>query len=243
MFYYPTRLDLIPSEPLTDRTIVLDLDETLVHTFEDLDSLKRLRIFHDPELLDLRERTYVLSLDDVVTRRGSGIETKMWGVTRPHLKEFLLFCFTYFKIVAVWSAGQKRYAESIVDFIFSDLKSPRVVYSWNECDRSSIYLKKPLIKMIEQEKLSDIMSLHSTIVLDDKTTTFSNNFSNGILVPVYHPEPSIRGIKQDDIFLKQMMTWLMKDEIRSASDIRMVDKTNITRITPDKLYKFPHRNI
>src|SRR5690606_31782804 len=110
----------IPSTSLTNKCIVLDLDQTLLATQESINSLHELGILSNPNLLSLRNRTYYFTIEDL---EGPGIGTKYnyWGVTRPHCHEFLLFCFSYFRVVAIWSAGQRPYVESIVDYLFRDL--------------------------------------------------------------------------------------------------------------------------
>ena len=83
---------LIPKKSLTDKAIILDLDETCIHTAEDDKSMNK-SICDNP---NLDGDVYTLTLD-------AG-KLKMWGTKRPHLDEFLLFCFSYFKHVCVWSA-------------------------------------------------------------------------------------------------------------------------------------------
>ena len=68
---YPTLNDGIPSESMTNHSIVLDIDETLVHTMDDHSILNQLGILTNPHLMDLRKRTYKLLLEDVLTKRGA----------------------------------------------------------------------------------------------------------------------------------------------------------------------------
>ena len=125
MALYSCCLDQVPDRSLTQHAIILDIDETLVHTCEDMNQFHSLRIFTDPKMIGLRRRSYVVTLDDVVERRGAGVKTQLWGVTRPHLEEFLIFCFSYYRVVAVWSAGKTKYVQAIVDHIFRDIPEPQ----------------------------------------------------------------------------------------------------------------------
>ena len=227
---YQTSLGNIPFKSLTDKCIVLDLDETLVHSNERLDQLREIGILKDSKLLDLKKRTYLLTLDDVVYKKGTGKKTEMWGITRPHVKEFLVSCFSYFKVVAVWSAGKKKYVEAIVDYLFRDIKRPHVVYSRDECEATTNgLLVKPLTKMIENEPgLSKYMNLDNTFILDDRRSVFeSENLNNGIQIPAYKPAFNTRSLRTDNISLKQLMIWLYTPEVINCNNIRDLDKTGI----------------
>ena len=169
-------------------------------------------------------------LEDVVEKRGQGVETAMWGTTRPHVKEFLIFCFSYFKIVAVWSAGQKKYVDAIVDYLFRDIRRPHVVFSYDDCAKTSDnLLTKPLQHMIDTVAgLKKYMSLQNTFALDDRPTTYEDvNPDNGILIPVYKPKNTLEELQQDDDTLIKLMNWFTQPEVIHSSDIRTLDKTHI----------------
>ena len=231
-FYSKTAMERIPFKTITNKCIVLDLDETLVHTSDkNLAELRSLRIMSDPSLIDLRHRVYELSLDDATSpRKGQGIKTELWGITRPHVKEFLIFCFSYFKVVAVWSAGKKKYVEAIVDFLFRDIHRPHVIYHRGHCDERSVNNHtKPLEKMIKQEPgLSKYMSLENTFIIDDRESVYQDdNPDNGIKIPAYKPTFDVYSLRSDDIALKQLVTWLLRPEVINATDVRKLDKKNV----------------
>jgi hypothetical protein len=50
--------------PQQNFNLVLDLDCTLINTFDDYTSLLDLEIFKNPKCLDIRERVYMFQLDD-----------------------------------------------------------------------------------------------------------------------------------------------------------------------------------
>lgn len=239
--FYKSNLNSISSKSLTNKCIVLDLDETLVHTNENISELQKLEIMSDPNLLDLRRRTYQITLDDVVYKKGEGVKTVMYGITRPHVKEFLISCFSYFKVVIVWSAGKKKYVDAIVDFLFKDIKRPHIVYSYDQCEKTSNgLLVKPLSKLINNESgLSKYMSLENSFIIDDRNTVYAgfvgDNPDNGIQIPPYKPAFNIHSLRSDDIALKQLMTWLLQPEVMNESDVRKLDKsvifkTNVTSL-------------
>lgn len=234
--YHVTAND-IPSTSITDKAVVLDLDQTLIATQERIDSLHNLRILSDPQLLTLRNRTYIIKVEDL-ENPGQGTKYNFWGVTRPHVQEFLLFCFSYFKIVAVWSAGQRPYVEAIVDFIFRDLPKPHIIFSHDDIViRPGGHIEKPLLKMISSNAvLSRLMSLQNTLAIDDNAGTFVNNLGNGVHIPEYEPVLNINGLSKDEVSLLQLKYWLLQPEVVGARDVTVLDKSKIFT-TPLETYR------
>ena len=227
---YKTAFDKILFKSLTNKCVVLDLDETLVHSNENMDVLKELKIFTDPNLIDLRRRTYQITMDDVVYKNGAGVKTVMWGIVRPHVKEFLIFCFSYFKVVAVWSAGKRKYVDAIVDFLFKDIKRPHVIYNRDQCETTTdSVLVKPLEKMINDEPgLGKYMSLSNSFIIDDRRSVCESvNPDNGIEIPAYEPPFNVRTLRSDDIALKQLMMWLLNPDVMTSEDVRQLNKFNV----------------
>lgn len=231
--FFRTNFDKISSQCITNHCIVLDLDETLVHTYEDIEDISKLGLLTNPNYHDIRERLYTLSLEDVTDRKGAGIRVKMWGITRPHVKEFLTFCFSYFKIVAVWSAGRTKYVDAIVEILFRDIAKPHVTFSWKDCETNGENLvSKPLTKMINSvPELNKYMNLNNTFILDDRLSNFAKNSNNGVLIPYYDPALNIMAMRRNEESLPQFMSWLNTDEVKNAKDIRDVKKNRIWSLT------------
>lgn len=236
VLFYKSNLNNIPYQPLTDKCIVLDLDETLVHSSENIQDLNILEIYKNPTFLNLRKRIYTLQLDDVTNKNGEGLKYEMWGITRPYIKEFLTMCFTYFKIVAVWSAGRRKYVEAIVDYLFKDIRRPHVIFTYDHCEQYNVgkehLLVKPLQKMINTVPgLNKYMSLENTFVIDDRASTFTYvNQNNGILIPAYIPRPDIYSLSNDDTSLRQLMSWFLRSDVINSLDVRFLFKNSIFRI-------------
>jgi TFIIF-interacting CTD phosphatase-like protein len=209
-------------KPLTQRCIILDIDETLVHSSEDYLQLMRLRPFNDPAMLDLRPRMYNLSLN------GYNKPPNVWGITRPHVEEFLLFCIGYFSKVCIWSAGIPEYVRQIVDLIFPIGFKPDAVYNRSHCHYAQNgELFKPIEKMAHDEGWEKILRLDNTFFVDDRPQVFFKNPDNGILIPPYEPSGSYYNYIQDDPTLPELMEWLMKPEVLQAKDVRLLDKSRI----------------
>ncbi len=211
---------------MTGKVIVLDLDETLVHAFDHLSTLRYSKILEDPDKLDLRRRIFLLDLVDPVDRRGKGQVDKFWAIKRPHLDEFLTFCFEYFDSVIVWSAGVRRYVDAVVNNIFKDIGKPYLVYAREQCvtdNRATNH--KPLIQMINDiDGLNKIMSLTNVLALDDRKSTYVDNPDNGIMIPVYNPLPNANALRADERSLLELIDWLSLDEVVHSQDVKTLDK-------------------
>jgi hypothetical protein len=208
--------------PKTNKTIVLDLDSTLLHTCDDMGIWDSLEIYTNPRNAKLRSRVYYFDLIDVTEKIGTGSKTVLWGVLRPHVHTFLRFCHDYFENIIVWSAGQKKYVHTICDFLFQEFdKQPVVIFSYENCEIGSNYIYKTLSKFQNGEVNIPINTMYA---LDDYDATFSKNKDNGLHIPPYEPEFDYNGIMEDDKTLLNLMYWLTNPEVMNASDVRKLDK-------------------
>ena len=225
---YHVEADDIPSTAITDKCIVLDLDQTLIATQDTIQSLRMLGITSDPKLISLRNRTYHIAIEDL-EKPGVGTKYEFWGVVRPHTKEFLMFCFSYFKMVTVWSAGKRPYVEAIVDHLFKDLPQPQVIFTWDDIEKGpDNHVLKPLLKMINSNSIiKRNMSLQNVLALDDNSMTFIENQANGVLIPAYDPALNINAMARDDPTLLQFKYWLLQPEVVNAEDVSSLDKSTI----------------
>ncbi len=227
MGYFLIRCNTTTPNTISDHCIVLDLDETLVHTFEDTNSIRLLNIQKDPDYIRMRKRMYIIDIDDPSTKRGEGVHFYMWGLLRPGVKKFLMFCFSYFKIVAIWTAGKRRYAEKIVQEISKDVREPHIVYCFDHClDHTGTCTTKDLEKIISECRKE--MSIKNTFMIDDRMYNFELNPDNGILIPPYHPiQKKEILIDESDPTLDTLQKWFLKPEVIASKDIRELDKSNI----------------
>ena len=178
---------------------VFDLDSCLIETMPDSTESVRQRILTDPKYMSVRQRMYKLELYDVSSDKGKGLREDYWGVQRPHLNEFLLFSFSYFKSVSVWSAGRKEYVDALVDKIFSDFPSPYIVMNYDDIAHlPNGEYHKPLSKVYE---IDPSMNPTNTILLDNRAANFINNPNNGVHIPDYSPSPNPNALMVDDIAL------------------------------------------
>lgn len=218
-------------KPLTDKWIVLDLDHTLINTFDSDhgEKVNKLKIHDNPAHFGLRERIYHLNLEDYDSECGKGDQCEIGGIVRPHTNDFLDFCFDYFEGVTVWSAGAPKYVERICDYLFQNIKEPDIILTSNHCifekDGTDTLTKKPLERIFK--KMPE-MKYENTFHLDDTHDTFKfTNKDNGILIPRYSPGFKIPSLKKDDRALLELIDWLNRKEVIKSKDVRTLDKDNI----------------
>lgn len=213
---------IIPgTEFITNKNIVLDIDETLVYSHEEVDNLVKLGLFTNNKLMYLRSRVYVLDLED-----GA-----MWGVIRPHAEEFLGFCADYFDKVIIWSAGTEDYVKKIVKFLFKDLRKPDLIYTREDCDFENEEPRfKPLSKLMKQEPWLNLTE-KNTLFVDDRSHTFKFNEKNAIHIPEFDPSVKdkiyLKKLDANDNCLMDIIEWLSTDEVVSCTDVRQLDKSKI----------------
>lgn len=170
--------------------IVLDLDETLIHS-------------SDHKLVDLQ---YI------------GLFTQYSFVyfvyKRPYVDDLLDFCFEHFD-VGVWTAGSKEYANLIIPLLFGKRK-PVFVFSEDRCTikyySSSCRNEFSKISEISIKKLKKIWQKRYyqkdfTLVVDDTPTTFVNNYGNAILVYKWMGDPKDKELLYLKNYLKQLLTF------------------------------------
>ena len=210
--------------PITDKSIMLDLDSTLIYTSEDFSNYAKLGLYSDPKNMHLRNRIYKFDVIDVVEKPGTGVKSSMWGILRPDVYEFLHFCFDYFENVIVWSAGQLRYVHAICDVLFIDpYKQPGLIWTYEDCEKTDNYLYKPLKKLC---KTMPPVSLAKLYALDDNEITFSKNKDNALHIPPYEPELSPKGIDMSENTLRNLTRWFMSADVLNVEDVRTTDKSN-----------------
>lgn len=220
---------------ITDKVIILDLDETCIHTYHDMNILHDLNIMKNPQLMDLRQRLYILNINDV-GQKGDGKKSKLWGIERPHLNQFLKFLTIYCREVIVWTAGIPSYAKAVVNHIFRGIKKPTVVYARTECENegsiTAPHYTKPISKLINSKynQINKNITESNTIIIDDRLDYVKPNFLNAILIPPYNPSPTIDSLREPDTALLKIMTWLNDYSIRYSRDVRSLPKDNIFTI-------------
>lgn len=180
------------------KTMILDLDETLVHRSDDSNTLNRLNIWNQNP--SLRARTFSITWPD---------GTKSWLIKRPYLTEFLTSCFKHFDQVIVWSAGGKSYVDAVVTHIFSGLPNPHYVFCNHHCMNYELEYKKLHKPILHLKNYNVDIDINNTIIVDDREANFIDNVENGVKIREYTPFPSIAYISADnDDGLLELIRWM-----------------------------------
>lgn len=214
------------------RTIVLDLDDTCLHSYSDPDFPKEYRLEENPKY----KKLFVSTGNSPVTYSFTTDGSYFWGLYRPHLFEFLDFVQEHFDNVYVWSAGVKPYVETIVENMFKKTgrRMPKMIFSRPQCAFNEEIYHKPLVRVMDSTEILNV-DIKNTLILDDHTYTFINNPRNGILIPQFAPGeenydevPTIEELsdRSDDALLK-LIKWFKSKEFTSSPDVRTLNKRHI----------------
>jgi RNA polymerase II subunit A small phosphatase-like protein len=104
---------------------------------------------------------------------------------RPHLAEFILYCFSHFD-VAVWTSASEDYAREITEHI--GLQTGKLVFLWsrNKCTRrfdpensQESYVKK----LIKVKKFN--YALENVLMIDDPHEKMVDNYGNHIHITAF----------------------------------------------------------
>ena len=181
--------------------IILDLDETLVHTIVSKTPRKDL------------ERHASFSFQ--FSPQGD----VYYVYKRPGLREFLDTVFTVFKRVGIWTAADRQYAKFIVKKImtYQQIMKLDFIYSRDFCESDHIGVVKPLAKIYTAVPLwrSD-----ETIMLDNSPQVMKQNPRNGIVAPDY-AEPHL----DHDIYLP-LLSDIFKESLPKCRVYQFVERVN-----------------
>lgn len=218
---------------LSDCIIVLDLDATLVNSFDETDAIFHLIQDGDSEVNYLSHQSYHLECKQSHTRPFN-----LWGIFRPHLEEFILYCIENFKAVYIWSAGIDVYVDAVVEKIFQNIGyQPPVILTSDDTVFDGDCVCKPLQKIFER---SDGQANETnTLMVDDRSDVFSKNPDNGILIPRFSfddrcvkedgLEKTLEIIQRDiqtDNSLQELIKWFEINKY--VEDVRTLDKDIFT---------------
>ena len=166
------------------KTLILDLDETLIHSDLDL-------IYKDHETT-----LYFDSEDDEILGKNVPIPL----ILRPNLFEFLNYVYDKFELI-IFTASHKNYADKIIDYIEKDKR----YFSLRLYRQHCIFIKPGIY--IKDLRIFKNRDLKNIILIDNSIFSFSNQLSNGILITSFYND------KEDDFLLslKDYLEYLIED--------------------------------
>lgn len=234
-FIYPTHL-VDPRQSKTDRVVVLDLDETLVHSFHleaELNAINRYNIWASSNHPELRLIVKKLNIDNPGPP-GEGTRIKVYMVYRPGLKRFLSRLTYWASAIIVLTAGKASYAFKAYQQIWSDLPKPRALLTADVCDKEIIEVPGYPRQLRLFKRLEKVYGMYpearpdNTILIDNADYNTKPNPKNSILIPDYQPDPTIESILTPDDCLNKIMDFFEAPGSEVAhGDVRKVDLTQI----------------
>ena len=143
------------------KTLILDLDETLIHS--DLDLIYKnhiITLYFDSEEED--EKNIPIPL-----------------ILRPGLFDFLNYAKEKFELI-IFTASQKNYADKIIDYIEKEQK----YFSLRLYREHCIFIKPGLY--IKDLRIFKNRDLKNIVLIDNSIFSFAHQLNNGILVTSFY---------------------------------------------------------
>ena len=185
------------------KLLILDMDETLLHT----------ECFRDIDYLEEGSYDFKFPLGG-----GGWSNDEHWYFTikRPFLDEFMNYAFDNFK-VAIWTAGGSDYASEAISR--SGIDKNKLEFFWT---RERCTMKYDFetgfrygVKNLEKVHKSLGWDLNNVLIVDDVQKTAINNYGNLIHIKEFCNDRS-------DIELKKLMNYL--DKIKDSNNLRSIEK-------------------
>jgi RNA polymerase II subunit A small phosphatase-like protein len=183
---------------MSKKTLILDLDETLIHTESVPD-----------DYADMYDYDFIMP-----SKRGSQYYTKK----RPYLDQFLTYAFENFD-VAVWTAAGEDYAKLVLSNIGVNLSDLKFLYTKDNCTLKIDYYGQHSGSYYGVKNLNKLKKkgydLDQVLIVDDIAATASNNYGNLVLI-----KPFVNDY--DDTELLKLISYL--ETIKDSSNVRRIEK-------------------
>ena len=172
-------LEHLKSTSAGKKLLILDLDETLIHS--DLDfALKEKNVKYDTVLYFNSDEEKNIPLPLII---------------RPGLYEFLNYASENFDLV-VFTASDQQYADAIIDYIERDKK-----YFKMRLYRNSCLFIDPGLYIKDLRIFNSCRKIEDIIILDNSLFSFANQLNNGILITSFFDD-------KNDMFLSNVKDYL-----------------------------------
>jgi len=219
------RLSSIKQTIQSDKlTVVLDLDETLLHSFfpDKITPQQRQTFQFEIYQQQLQVQSGQLKYNEMsIFEIDVGDDIQVITILRPGVHEFLMYLMSNYNIV-VWSAGGSNYVRGICNTLFmSEIYpiAPAALLNWDHVAilPSGMYTK-PLSIVVEI--LDDKIELQNTILIDNRRENSYFQPASLIHAIDFQPEP-------DNIFIN--------DDYLMGICVEQVQKMNLTIQSTKKL--------
>ena len=201
------------------KILLIDLDETLIHSDFNLEYLNDKSIKYDA-IIKFRdtEEEFQENYEDYYDMRRKQLkrsllkeekEFKVGIFVRKGAKEFLAEVSKYFE-VGIFTASVKEYADAIIDYLDPNKTLIKFRLYRNNCINVNDRIFVKDLRIIKGVDLKDI------ILLDNSIYSFSAQISNGILVNSFFND-------KNDIELLNVLGYLLNFLLK-ADDIRTINE-------------------
>ena len=188
---------------MKDKLLILDMDETLLHT----------ESFRDNDYLPEGSYDFKFPLGG-----GAWANDENWYFTikRPFLDEFMKYAFDNFK-VAIWTAGGEDYASEAITRSGIDKKKLEFFWTREKCTMKYDYEmgNNYGIKNLDKVKKSLGWNLNDILIVDDVMKTAVNNYGNLIHIKEFYNQ-------RNDTELLKLMNYL--ETIKDSPNFRAIEK-------------------
>ncbi len=183
-----------------DRLLILDMDETLLHT----------ECFESSDYIPEGSYDFKFPMGEY-----SGDQTWYFTIKRPFLDEFMKYAFDNFK-VAIWTAGGSDYADTVISKCGVD--KTKLEFFWTR-ERCTIKRDYETGNNYGEKNLSKVRNLgwnlDRVLIIDDVAKTASNNYGNLIRISEYFNSSK-------DTELLKLMNYL--EIIKDEPNFRTIEK-------------------
>ena len=201
------------------KMLLIDLDETLIHSDFNLEYINDKRIKYDAiiKFKETQEEFEENSEDyyDKIRKKfdipflNEEREYKVGIFVRKGAKEFLTEVSKFFE-VGIFTASVKEYADAVIDFLDPNKNLIKFRLYRNNCINVNDRIFVKDLRIIKGVDITDI------ILLDNSIYSFSAQLNNGILVNSFYND-------KNDIELYNVLGYLL-NYIVKAEDVRIINE-------------------
>ncbi len=163
--------------PRFDKLLVLDIDETLIHsTLERLD----------------REPDFIVD--------------PYFVYKRPGVDHFLESCLDWFE-VGIWTSATRYYAEEIIKNLIGDISRISFLWCRERCTRRFDYSTREEYYLKDIKKLKRRgYNIEKIIIIEDSRQAVQRNYGNAIIVQEYRGEANDDELVKLLLYLEKLGT-------------------------------------
>lgn len=216
--------------------LVLDLDETLIHS-------------------EFRHPSKISYLPGMPPWNFKNEQFGITGYVRPHLDEFFEYVLHNFTHVGVWTAAKPEYARYIVDHVLAPLGfHPKFLLTSDDCIIGQGQLVKPLSKLWTLPRYHWLnANSGNTLIIDDRPPTAMFNPDQLMQINPFHPRrPSDFTVPDLRQMIVRLSDWLQNyhrqfrfDSLSNAGRtiLNTISRFNFPQPYPNVLsYPYHHHN-